>query len=163
MITLTINGRHWTGELADPTMPLQWMLRDIVGVGGQAQCCGSGRCSGCLVLADGALARACAAGVENFAGREVVTIEGLRDLAVAGRSGVTGEMLQEMWATTGLPACEECRPPVLLALYALLRRGAMPNSAEVDDVVSNICGCVSRIELRDAVIGLCARVREESN
>src|SRR5690242_12569617 len=104
-ITININDKNWTGEVADTSMPLLWALRDLVGITGTKYGCGIEVCSACVVLADGALTKTCTENVANFIDKRVVTIEGLADLPAAGSSGVTGRMLQDMWVETMVPQC----------------------------------------------------------
>jgi len=150
-ITLNINGKNWTGAIADTSMPLLWALRDIVGVTGTKYGCGIEVCSACVVLADGSLVKTCTENVANFVGKKVVTIEGLADLPAAGASGVTGRMLQDMWVETQVPQCGYCQSGMLLAVYALLRRTARPSDADIDTAIRNICACGTYPRVRDAI------------
>lgn len=150
-ITLNINGRNWTGDVADTSMPLLWVLRDFVGVTGTKYGCGIEVCSACVVLADGSLTKTCTENVANFIGKRVVTIEGLADLGIAGSSGVTGKMLQDMWVDTQVPQCGYCQSGMLLAVYALLRRNARPSDADIDAAIRNICACGTYPRVRDAI------------
>lgn len=150
-MSMNINGRDWTGEVADPSMPLLWMLRDVVGITGTKFGCGIAICSSCVILIDGVLTKTCTEGASSFQGRRLVTIEGLADLPAAGASGVTGHMLQEMWVETQVPQCGFCQSGMLLAVYALLLDKPAPTDADIEAAIRNICACGTYPRVRDAI------------
>src|SRR5687767_12299377 len=51
-VTLTVNGRAWTGEVPTGATLLE-LLRERVGLTGAKQGCGEGQCASCTVLVDG--------------------------------------------------------------------------------------------------------------
>jgi isoquinoline 1-oxidoreductase subunit alpha len=58
MTTFQLNGR--TTRVSQPDdMPLQWVLRDVLGLQGTKFGCGKGLCGACTVHVDGQAARAC--------------------------------------------------------------------------------------------------------
>ena len=150
-ITLNINGQNWTGDVPDTSMPLLWVLRDIVGKTGTKYGCGVTVCSACVVLAGGSVTKTCTENVAHFVGKKIVTIEGLGDLGMAGTSGVTGKMLQDMWIDMQVPQCGYCQSGMLLAVYALLTRAAKPADADIDAAVSNLCACGTYPRVRNAI------------
>ena len=150
-ITINVNGRNWTGDVADTSTPLLWVLRDRVGATGTKYGCGIEVCSACVILADGTLTKTCTENVANFIDKKLVTIEGLADMPPAGSSGVTGKMLQEMWVETQVPQCGYCQSGMLLAVYALLRSKPRPSDADIDQAISNICACGTYPRVRDAI------------
>lgn len=48
---LTVNGREHTVD-ADPTMPILWALRDMLGMSGTKFGCGAALCGACTVHLD---------------------------------------------------------------------------------------------------------------
>jgi isoquinoline 1-oxidoreductase alpha subunit len=150
-ITLNINGQNWTGDVADTTTPLLWVLRDLVGFTGTKFGCGVTVCSACVVLSNGSLTKTCTETVANFVGKKVVTIEGLAALPAAGSSGVTGKMLQDMWVTMQVPQCGYCQSGMLLAVYALLSKIAKPTDADINSAIANICACGTYPRVRAAI------------
>ena len=73
-LTLTVNGQTHEVE-AEPDMPLAYLLRDQLKLKGTKIGCGLEQCGACAVLVDGAVTLSCAAPVEQFAGKEIVTVE----------------------------------------------------------------------------------------
>ena len=149
-ITLNINGQAVQANVADLTTPLLWVLRDIVGLTGTKFGCGVTVCSACVVLADGALTKTCTEAVSNFTNKKVVTIEGLAALGPAGSSGVTGKMLQDAWVDVQVPQCGYCQSGMLLAVYALLKRVAVPTDADIN-TIANLCACGTYSRVRAAI------------
>lgn len=150
-ISLNINGKTWSGDVPDTSMPLLWVLRDIAGFTGTKYGCGVTVCSACVVLADGSLTKTCTENVANFVGKKVVTIEGLAALPAAGLSGVTGKMLQDMWVDMQVPQCGYCQSGMLLAVYALLRKTAKPSDSDINSAISNLCACGTYPRVRAAI------------
>lgn len=76
MIKVKINGQEqsWDG---DPDLPLLWFLRDEAGLTGTKFGCGQALCGACTVIVDKEAVRACITSINDVAGREVTTIEGL--------------------------------------------------------------------------------------
>jgi isoquinoline 1-oxidoreductase alpha subunit len=149
-ITLNINGKNWTGDVPDTSMPLLWVLRDIVGLTGTKYGCGVTVCSACTVLVDGSLTKTCTENVANFVGKKITTIEGLSD-APATPGGVTGAMLQQAWIDNQVPQCGFCQSGVLLAVMALLRKVAQPTDAQINSAIQNLCACGTYPRIRAAI------------
>ena len=55
---LTVNGQMFTVD-ADESMPLLWVLRDLLGFTGTKFSCGMGLCGSCTVLVDDEPTRSC--------------------------------------------------------------------------------------------------------
>lgn len=141
IITLNLNGQNISADVPDTTMPLLWVLRDIVGLTGTKFGCGVTVCSACVVLVNGSLTKTCTENVANFVGKKVVTIEGLASLPAPAGSNVTGKMLQDAWIDMQVPQCGYCQSGMLLAVYALLKKKPLPTDADIDTAISNLCAC----------------------
>jgi len=81
MIEITVNGNAHRLEV-DPSTPLLWVLRDLLGLTGTKFGCGIGACGACTVLDGSAPARSCQIAIGDSAGRSFTTIEGLSPLQV---------------------------------------------------------------------------------
>ncbi|MFJ6985494.1 MULTISPECIES: (2Fe-2S)-binding protein [unclassified Streptomyces] len=80
-VTFTVNGRPqeaddvWEGE------SLLYVLRERLGLPGSKNACEQGECGSCTVRLDGVPVCSCLVAAGQAEGREVVTVEGLADLA----------------------------------------------------------------------------------
>ncbi len=77
---LTVNGQKWVLEGVDPTMPLLWAIRDLLGLKGTKFGCGQALCGACTVHMDGQPVRSCQTSLADVGDSKVTTIE-----AIAGR------------------------------------------------------------------------------
>ena len=74
--TVQVNGIQQT-VVAEPEMPLLWVLRDLLCLTGAKYGCGIGLCGACTVHLNGAAARSCQIQVANAVGKQITTIAGL--------------------------------------------------------------------------------------
>jgi aerobic carbon-monoxide dehydrogenase small subunit len=80
-VNFTVNGRRqeaddvWEGE------SLLYVLRERLGLPGSKNACEQGECGSCTVRLDGVPVCSCLVAAGQAEGREVVTVEGLADLA----------------------------------------------------------------------------------
>ena len=58
MVTLKVNGQTQTFD-GDPSMPLLWYLRDVLGLTGTKFGCGVAACGACTIHLDGDAVRSC--------------------------------------------------------------------------------------------------------
>ncbi len=73
---LYINGEKRQVKV-DGNTPLLWVLRDNLKLPGTKYGCGRGLCGACTVHVDGEATRSCITAIENVAGSNITTIEGL--------------------------------------------------------------------------------------
>lgn len=143
MIKLRINGGDQTLDV-DSQMPLLWALRDILGMRGTKFGCGVGACGACTVHLDGAAARSCITAVDDAAGKEITTIEGL--------SPDGTHPLQHAWVAHNVPQCGYCQPGQIMQAAALLKQTPRPTDAQITDAMSrNICRCGTYRRIRAAI------------
>src|SRR6185369_2526755 len=76
-LTLNVNGRNYQVSVNNPSMPLLWVLRDLIGLTGTKYGCGIEVCGACTVLIDGQREHACVFDASSAVGKKIVTIEGL--------------------------------------------------------------------------------------
>ena len=132
--SLRVNGALHEIE-ADPATPLIFVLRNRLGLTGAKLGCGLEQCGACAVLADGEPVLSCVRAAAEFAGRDVVTAEGL-DATPRG-----GEVLRAL-AEEGAAQCGYCTPGIAVAATALLRRSPRPGAAEIRAALhGHLCRC----------------------
>jgi len=76
MIQLEVNQKRVEVDV-DPSMPLLWVLRDVLDLTGTKYGCGMALCGACTVHVDGEARRSCVFPVSAAVGKQVTTIEGL--------------------------------------------------------------------------------------
>ena len=145
-MNLTINGRNVAVDDAqiDPSMPLLWVLRDVLQMTGTKYGCGVAACGACTVQIDGAAVRSCVMPLSSLQGKAVRTIEGL-----VGPGGP--HPLQQAWIEHQVPQCGYCQSGMLMAAAALLETNRDPSDADIDAAMTNLCRCGSYPRVRAAI------------
>ena len=145
MYALHVNGSRrevrdaWVGE------SLLYVLRERLGLLGSKGACEQGECGSCSVLVDGDLVCSCLCLAASFAGREIVTIEGVAP------TGAPSDV-QQAFVDAGAVQCGFCTPGLIVAAHALLERNADPSEYEIREELSgNICRCTGYGRIIDAV------------
>lgn len=143
MIELRINGvaRKFDG---DPDMPLLWYVRDELDLTGTKFGCGMGLCGDCTVHVNGTAVRSCVTSVQNAAGKDITTIEGL--------STTHSHPLQKAWKEGNVPQCGYCQSGQIMQAASLLRQKPKPTDKDIEDAMSgNICRCGTYQRIRAAI------------
>ena len=122
-LTLTVNGRSWSGEVRSGTSLLD-LLREQFQLTGAKLGCGEGLCGSCTVLVDRRPIAACITQAATVAGAKVTTIEGL---APEGRL----HPVQQAFVQAQAFQCGFCTPGMVTAAVALLER--TPSASEDGD------------------------------
>lgn len=137
---LRVNGQ--THEIdADPSTPLIFVLRNTLGLTGTKLGCGLEQCGACAVLADGKPEFSCSKGLSEFAGKDIVTIEGL-----------SGNRVQEAFIAENAAQCGYCTPGIVIAVTALLERQPKPDRAAINDALhKHLCRCGSHPRVLRAI------------
>ena len=76
-LTINVNGISQQVDVEDG-VPLLWVIRDTLNMTGTKYGCGVGACGACTVLIDGVATRSCSFPAVLAAGKNVMTIEGLK-------------------------------------------------------------------------------------
>jgi isoquinoline 1-oxidoreductase subunit alpha len=144
MMTLDINGQSRKVDV--PTsMPLLWVLRDVLALTGTKFGCGIAQCGACTVHLDGAPVRSCVLPVGSIGSRQVTTIEGIGSTA-------TGAKVQEAWLNLEVIQCGYCQSGQIMSATALLTTTPRPDDADIDAAMAgNICRCGTYVRIRDAI------------
>ena len=143
---LIVNGTAQAVDDAavDPTMPLLWVLRDVLGLTGTKFGCGIGACGACTVHVEGRALRSCITPLAAVQGKAIRTIEALG-------TGDRPHPLQQAWLQHQVPQCGYCQSGVLMAAADLLARRPDPSDAEIDAAIANLCRCGTTPRMRAAI------------
>ena len=143
-VSISVNEKPYIVTVDDLTMPLLWVLRDLLGLTGTKFGCGVGLCGACTVHLDGVPTRSCQTSISTVSTRAVTTIEGL--------SPDRSHPLQRAWIAEEVPECGYCQSGQLMAAAALLAKDPAPTDADIDAALSgNLCRCGTYQRIRHAI------------
>jgi aerobic-type carbon monoxide dehydrogenase small subunit (CoxS/CutS family) len=138
---LRVNGQAYVVDSA-VGRTLAETLREDVGLTGTKIACGEGHCGACTVLVDGAPILSCITLVHTVEGRELTTIEGLRDHPLVD-AFVRSDALQ----------CGFCTPGQIVSAAALVERSPEPTRDEIRHAMAgNICRCGAYPKIEEAIL-----------
>ena len=144
-LTCTINGEPrevdglWEGE------SLLHVLRERLALPGSKNACEQGECGSCSIYLDGELVCSCLVLAGQAEGRQITTVEGLRD-------GDDLHPIQEAFLEAGAVQCGFCTPGLIVATHDLLARKPDPSDAEIREALAgNLCRCTGYAKIVDAV------------
>jgi aerobic-type carbon monoxide dehydrogenase small subunit (CoxS/CutS family) len=141
MIDFTVNGKKQRVNVS-PDTPLLWVLRETLGLTGSKFGCGEGLCGACTVHIDGKPQRSCITPLGELQGKEVLTIEGVRD----------DHPLKQAWLAEEVSQCGYCQPGQIMSALDLLARKPKPTDADIDSAMSgNLCRCGTYGRIRRAI------------
>ncbi len=144
-IEFTLNGQPTTLD-APSDISLLDLLRDYLNLTGTKEACSIGECGACSILLDGQLVNSCLLLAPQAAGREIVTIEGIRD-----EYGGPND-LQRNFIAHGAVQCGFCTPGMVLAGEALLAKNSTPTRSEIrEGLAGNLCRCTGYQQIVDAI------------
>ena len=143
MLQLNVNGATYNVDV-DPSTPLLWVLRDVIGLTGTKYGCGKELCGACTVLVNGRAERTCDFDASEAVGKSITTIEGL--------SADASHPVQAAWIEKQVPQCGFCQSGMIMAVVGELNAGR-PKS-EIVNEVSNICSCGTFQRIKAAILSL---------
>jgi carbon-monoxide dehydrogenase small subunit len=144
LIRLNVNEEEHLVVVEDRNTLLE-VLRNILGLTGAKEGCGTGECGACTVLVDGQSMLACLTLAVDVEGKKIKTIEGL---AVDGKLSP----VQQAFIDFGAVQCGFCTPGMILSATALL--SVNPNASRQDiqkALEGNICRCTGYNKIVDAI------------
>ena len=152
-VTLHVNGTEHKVE-AEPATPLIFVLRNQLGLTGVKLGCGLEQCGACTVMADGQSVLSCVKTVSEFAGKKIVTIEGLAAHAL-------GSAVQRAFVAENAAQCGYCTPGMVSEVTALLSAKPKPSRPEIVEALNgHLCRCGSHTRIFKAIERV---VAEKSN
>ena len=140
MLELRVNGeRH---RLDVPVgRSLAEVLRDDLGLVGTKIACAEGHCGACTVQLDGVPVLSCITLVHSVDGREVTTIEGLRE-----------HPLVDAFVRADAVQCGFCTPGQIVSAGALVEAVPEPTREEIGHAMSgNLCRCGTYPRIEEAI------------
>jgi carbon-monoxide dehydrogenase small subunit len=143
-IQFTLNGKP-TQVQVDGNRPLLWVLRADLGLTGTKYGCGEGLCGACTVIVGKEALRSCLLTMDDVAGEEVLTIEGL---AKNDRL----HPLQQAFMDHDALQCGYCTSGMILNAYGLLLKNSQPDAAEIISAMDdNLCRCGAHQRIVQAI------------
>ena len=161
-VRFILDGEVIEARDVPPTRTLLQFLRDDLRRTGTKEGCAEGDCGACTVVVgelrpgggiDYRAVNSCIRFLPTFDGREVVTVESLRDPKVhAGEHGEEGlHPVQRAMVDCHASQCGFCTPGFVMSLFALyLKAGATDRDAVVDALAGNLCRCTGYRPIIDA-------------
>jgi aerobic-type carbon monoxide dehydrogenase small subunit (CoxS/CutS family) len=138
--SLRVNGGSHEVD-TPPGTTLAEALRDGIGLTGTKVACNEGHCGACTVLVDGTPTLSCITLAHRLEGREVTTIEGLRDHPMV-ESFVRADAVQ----------CGYCTPGQIVSAVALVESTPDPTPEEIRHrMAGNICRCGTYPKIEEAI------------
>ncbi len=138
----TLNGAPQSLDV-DPSMPLLWVLRDVLNLTGTKFGCGIGQCGACTVHLNGVATRSCVLPAAAIANAEITTIEGLADAGMG--------VVQEVWIEEEVPQCGYCQVGQIMTAAALLKANPTPTEEDIETGMGNLCRCGTYNRIRKAI------------
>ena len=137
---LLVNGDRYEVE-AEVGRSLAEVLREDLGLTGTKIACFEGHCGACTVQVDGVPTLSCITLVQTVEGREVTTIEGLREHPLVG-AFVRTDALQ----------CGFCTPGQIVSAAALVEANPQPSQDEIRHAMAgNLCRCGTYPKIEEAI------------
>jgi aerobic-type carbon monoxide dehydrogenase small subunit (CoxS/CutS family) len=137
---LTVNGESHAVKAVVGTS-LAEVLRDELGLTGTKIACNEGHCGACTVQLDGVPVLSCLTLVHTVDGREVTTIEGLRD-----------HPLVEAFVRADATQCGFCTPGQIVSAAALVAANPSPSAEEIrHGMAGNLCRCGTYPKIEEAI------------
>ena len=156
-VRLRVNGVAHT-LLIEPRRTLLEVLREDLGLTGAKEGCGVGGCGACTVLYNSRPLRSCITLALEVENGEIVTIEGLANLA-SGKEAGRLHPIQEAFVENHGIQCGFCSPGMILSAKALLEENPSPTAADVREALSGqVCRCTGYVKIVDSVLDAAARM-----
>ncbi|MBI4906681.1 MAG: (2Fe-2S)-binding protein [Acidobacteria bacterium] len=150
-IKLTVNGTAHTVDVADPEMPLLYVLMDDLQLNGPKYGCGLSQCGACTVLLDGEPIRSCQTPVSLAAGHDVLTIEGLGTMENPHR-------IQQLFMDEQAVQCGYCISGPML--YGKVFIDQNPGSSQ-EQILEALSGLLCRCHAHTRMMRALTRYSEE--
>ena len=143
-ITVTVNGQGYQADV-EPRRLLVHFIRENLEMHGTHVGCDTTSCGACTVLLDGTPVKSCTMFAVQADGRQVTTVEGLK------QNGQLDPIQVAFKEEHGLQ-CGFCTPGMMLTSKALLADNPNPSEEEIRWALSgNLCRCTGYQNIVKAV------------
>ena len=146
-VTLNVNGKEHTLKL-EPRVTLLEALRNDLNLTGCKEVCDTTNCGACTVMIDGKAVYACSRLAVEVQGKEIKTVESLRD-------GEKVDPVVRCFVKHDAMQCGFCTPGFVVAVRAFLDEHP---SAKLEDIRKglggNICRCGTYDGITDCAVEL---------
>ncbi len=147
--TLQINGKAHTVQVSED-VPLLWVIREHLQLTGTKFGCGISQCGACTVHVDGQPMRSCQLRVSRVVGREITTIEGIRE----------DHPVKQAWIDIQVPQCGYCQSGQIMSAVALVEENSDPSEQEIIQAMEgNLCRCGTYTRIKTAIRQAAEKVR----
>ncbi len=144
-VSLHVNGKSQEIDVADPSTPLLYVLRDNLGLHGPRFGCGLGQCGACMVHIDGRATFSCVLPVTAVGDRKVTTLEGLME-------GGKPNKLQQAFIDEEAAQCGYCISGMVMQAQALLNKTPNPTDEDIRrHMEPNLCRCGTHAAIMRAI------------
>jgi aerobic-type carbon monoxide dehydrogenase small subunit (CoxS/CutS family) len=144
-ITLQVDGKPFDFDMADPTTPLLYLLRDELGLNNPHFGCGLSQCGACTVLVNGVPMRSCVLPATAANDANITTLAGLG-------SPEHPHPVQQALIDEQAFFCGYCMNGWVMTAVALVRDKPHATDAEIRQAFSGLkCRCGSHMSIIRAV------------
>jgi aerobic-type carbon monoxide dehydrogenase small subunit (CoxS/CutS family) len=141
VLELAVNGQTYRVE-PPVGRSLAEVLREDLGLTGTKLACGEGHCGACTVLLEGVPTLSCITLVHTVDGREVTTIEALRE-----------HPLVDAFVRADAMQCGFCTPGQIVSASALVAAVPSPSRDEIRHAMAgNLCRCGTYPRIEEALL-----------
>ena len=145
LVELKVNGQTVTVDASPSTLLVQ-ALREHLQLTGTHVGCDTAQCGACTVIVNGDAVKSCNVLLQQVAGAEVVTIEGL-----AAPDGTMHHMKTAFQECHALQ-CGFCTSGMVMSAVDLIAKNPNPTAAEIrDGLEGNLCRCTGYQNIVKAV------------
>lgn len=144
-VSLRVNGKSEELDVADPSTPLLYVLRENLKLHGPRFGCGLGQCGACMVHIDGRATFSCILPVAAVGERQVTTLEGLMDNGKPNK-------LQQAFIDEEAAQCGYCISGMVMQAQTLLNKKPDPTDEEIRrHMEPNLCRCGTHAAIMRAI------------
>ena len=145
-IKCRVNGSDFE-RAVDVRVSLADMLREDLGLTGVKKGCNAGECGACNVIIDGECVNSCIYLAVWADGKEIITVEGLKD-------PYSGSLhpIQQAFVDEAAVQCGFCTPGIIMTALELLNRGENYTRDELRKHISgHLCRCTGYENILNAL------------